>query len=167
MKKKGILIVITFLICTINLGCEKSGNTTKKDISKKISTEYNSKKISTKDSLDTIHKKLFDASFFNEEGTSVMTIKKGEEYVKSILPDGVKEIESKYKENKGVKIVKYGIDNYVFYACYVHPYTGYNETNPNSFDIDTICGIHFSRAEVNSGWDSTKQNYSYKNYIEK
>ena len=165
MKKKGILIVITFLICTINLGCEKVGNTTKKDASKKISTEYNSKKISTKDSLDEIHKKIFDASFFNQQGTSVMTMKKGTEYVKSILPDAVKEIESKYNENKGVKIVKYGIDNYVFYVCYVHPHNFGNPNNPNPYDVNTLCGIHFPRVEVNSGWDSTKQTYSYKNKI--
>lgn len=160
MIKKRLVLGLTFLICIFTLGCSKVENTSKEDDSKKISNEHNinkdnANKISTKDSLNEVKDKMYNACIYDSQDNAIKTMEEAKEYVKNILPDGIKEIESKYSEDKGVTYAKYGTEDFVYYVCYIHPYKPL-ENNIKNYDLHTVSGIKFKRVEINSNWESSK-----------
>lgn len=160
MIKKRLVLGLTFLICIFTLGCSKVENTSKEDDSKKISTEHNTNKdtankISFSDSLSEVKDKMYNACIYDSQDQPIKTMEEAKEYVKNILPDGIKEIESKFREDKGVTYAKYGTEDFVFYVCYVHPYKPL-ENNIKNYDLNTVSGIKFKRVEINSNWESSK-----------
>lgn len=160
MIKKRLVLGLTLLICIFTLGCSKVENTSKEDDSKKISNEHNinkdtANKISTKDSLNEVKDKMYNACIYDSQDNAIKTMEEAKEYVKNILPDGIKEIESKYSEDKGVTYAKYGTADFVYYVCYIHPYKPL-ENNIKNYDLNTVSGIKFKRVEINSNWESSK-----------
>lgn len=160
MIKKRLVLGLTFLVCIFALGCSKVENTSKEDDSKKISNEHNinkdaSNKISFNDSLSEVKDKMYNACIYDSQDQPIKTMEEAKKYVKNILPDGIKEIESKFREDKGVTYAKYGIEDFVFYVCYIHPYKPL-ENNIKNYDLNTVSGIKFKRVEINSNWASSK-----------
>ncbi|GIM32228.1 hypothetical protein [Paraclostridium bifermentans] len=160
MIKKRLVLGLTFLVCIFTLGCSKVENTSKEDDSKKISTEHNTNKdtankISFNDSLSEVKDKMYNACIYDSQDQPIKTMEEAKEYVKNILPDGIKEIESKYSEDKGVTYAKYGTEDFVYYVCYIHPYKPL-ENNIKNYDLNTVSGIKFKRVEINSNWESSK-----------
>lgn len=160
MIKKRVVLGLTFLMCIFTLGCSKVENTSKEEDSKKISTEHtinkgSANKISFNDSLSEVKDKMYNACIYDSHDQPIKTMEEAKEYVKNILPDGIKEIESKFSEDKGVTYAKYGIEDFVFYVCYIHPYKPL-EHNIKNYDLNTVSGIKFKRVEINSNWESSK-----------
>ncbi|OXX82575.1 hypothetical protein AVM15_17625 [Paraclostridium benzoelyticum] len=98
---------------------------------------------------------MYNACIYDSKDQAIKTMEEAKEYVKNILPDGIKEIESKYSEDKGVTYAKYGTEDFVFYVCYGHPYKPL-ENNIKNYDLNTVSGITFPRVEINSNWESSK-----------
>lgn len=160
MIKKRLVLGFTFLICIFTLGCSKVENTSKEDDSKKISNEHNinkdaSNKISFNDSLSEVKDKMYNACIYDSLDQPIKTMEEAKKYVKNILPDGIKEIESKYMKDHGATYAKYGTEDFVFYVCYVHPYKPM-ENNVKHSDLNAVSGITFPRVEINSNWESSK-----------
>ena len=98
---------------------------------------------------------MYNACIYDSQDQPIKTMEEAKKYVKNILPDGIKEIESKYMKDHGATYAKYGTEDFVFYVCYVHPYKPM-ENNVKQSDLNTVSGITFPRVEINSNWESSK-----------
>ena len=84
MIKKRLVLGFTFLICIFTLGCSKVENTSKEDDSKKISNEHNINKdavnkISTKDSLNEVKDKIYNACIYDNKDRAIKTMEEAKE----------------------------------------------------------------------------------------
>lgn len=127
---KKIFIVAICLISTLGIGCSKSEKTT-------------ATQITMQDSLPQVKSKLVDASYYNEDDRANKSMEQSIEYIKTILPQGIKEVSKEYKKDKGITEIIYEIDDFKFTVWCVHP-LGKGESIDDEYDLQNTSGIYFS-----------------------
>ena len=135
---KKILIVSICLISILGIGCSKSEKTS-------------STQVSIQDSLTQVKSKLVDASYYNEDDKASRSMEESIEYIKTILPQGIKEVSKEYKKDKGITEIIYEIDDFKFTVWFIHP-LGKGESSDDEYDLQNTSGIYFS--DIN--WHNTK-----------
>lgn len=141
MKIKKIFMIVICLISILSIGCSKN---------EKIITEDEQKitKITMQDSLSEVKDKLIKASEYDRMDKATRNMEESLEYVKSILPEGIKEINKEYKKDKGVTEVTYKVDDFKFTVWYIHP-LGKGESSDDEYDLEKTSGIYFSAINWN------------------
>ena len=139
---KKIFIVSICLISILGIGCIKSEKTTE---------NQDSKQVSIQDSLTQVKSKLVDASYYNEDDKASRSMEQSIEYIKTILPQGIKEVSKEYKKDKGITEIIYEVDDFKFTVWFIHP-LGKGESIDDEYDIKNTSGIYFS--DIN--WHNTK-----------
>lgn len=141
MKIKKIFMIVICLISILSIGCSKN---------EKIITEGEQKitKITMQDSLSEVKDKLIKASEYDQMDKATRNMEESLEYVKSILPEGIKEINKEYKKDKGVTEVTYKVDDFKFTVWYIHP-LGKGESSDDEYDLEKTSGIYFSAINWN------------------
>lgn len=136
MKINKTFIIVICLISVLSIGCSKNEKIIVKD-------EQNIAKITMQDSLSEVKNKLIKASVYDKMDKATRNMDESIEYVKSILPEGIKEINKEYKKDKGVTEVTYEVDEFKFTVWYIHP-QGKVESSDDEYDLEKTSGIYFS-----------------------
>lgn len=144
--RKNILLILLVALCVFIVGCKDSnidanGSTP--------SSETATDKINLDDSVVKIKDKLYKACFFDKNNSTVKTMAQSLEYIKSVLPEGVKEIENVSSKEDGVTKLKYKIEDIVFYVVILHPHNGDSTEN-----LKSVSGVTFPRVEIDIDWQS-------------
>ena len=142
MNIKKIFMIAICLILILSIGCSKNEKRITED-------EQHIAKITMQDSLSEVKDKLIKASVYDQMDKATRNMEESLEYVKSILPEGIKEINKEYKKDKGVTEVTYEVDDFKFTVWYIHP-QGKGESSDGEYDLEKTSGIYFS--EIN--WHS-------------
>ncbi|MEG2379964.1 MAG: hypothetical protein RSB77_07065 [Bacilli bacterium] len=135
-KKLTTVVGVLALISLLMIGCSNSNETKLEKDNQYIS------KISMQDSLNDVKKKLVEASFYDEMDQNKKSMDESIEYAKSILPDGIKEIDKTYKKDLGITRITYELDGFEFMVSYYHP-LGKNTSENNEYDLQRTSGVVF------------------------
>lgn len=120
----GIVLILFILI----VGCSKSNKTI--EDGKETGKEVN---------IQELEQKLSAASYSSELEPVQRSMEGSLEYVKGILPEGVKEIDRTYESEVGVTAVTYKADDIEFEVRYMHPYK--DNGNSDEYDLSKTAGI--------------------------
>ncbi|UOW67214.1 hypothetical protein [Paraclostridium bifermentans] len=120
----GILLILFTLI----VGCSKSNKTIE-------DTQGTGKEVN----IQELEQKLAAASYSSELEPVQRSMEGSLEYVKGILPEGVKEIDRNYESEVGVTAVTYKADVIEFEVRYMHPYK--DNGNSDEYDLSKTAGI--------------------------
>jgi len=142
--KRLLTIWVISIICAFMIGCSNN------EVEKK---EEDSIKISIEDSLSVAKEKIYNACLSIKKEEDFKTMEESIEYVKSVLPDGVTEIENTYIKEKGATHIKYALEDITFYVYYLHPYQP-EPNNVDNYNLESISAITFPRIEIDSNWTS-------------
>lgn len=133
----GILLIL--LIFTV--GCSKSNKTIEdtKETAKENKIENQEDEDLKEINIQELEQKLAAASYSSELEPIQRSMEGSIEYVKGILPKGVKEIDRNYESEVGVTAVTYKADDIEFEVRYMHPYK--DNGNSDEYDLSKTAGI--------------------------
>ncbi|MCU9810299.1 MULTISPECIES: hypothetical protein [Paraclostridium] len=120
----GILLILFIFM----VGCSKSNKTIE-------DTQETGKEVN----IQELEQKLAAASYSSELEPVQRSMEGSLEYVKGILPEGVKEIDRTYESEVGVTAVTYKADDIEFEVRYMHPYK--DNGNSDEYDLSKTAGI--------------------------
>ncbi|MPM97829.1 hypothetical protein SDC9_145009 [bioreactor metagenome] len=135
MKINKTFIIVICLVSILSIGCSKNEKIIKED-------EQDTGKITMQDSLSEVKDKLIKASVYDKMDKATRNMEESLEYVKSILPQGIKETNKEYKKDKGITEVTYEVDDFKFTVWYIHP-QGKGESSDEEYDLEKTSGIYF------------------------
>ncbi|MGL5329170.1 MAG: hypothetical protein ACRDD7_07875 [Peptostreptococcaceae bacterium] len=146
--KKNMMICLVVALGLFTVGCKETSTGTEITDSV-LEQSINTNKINLEDSMIEVKDKLYKACFFDKENNPVKTMDESLEYVKSVLPEEVEEIENINLKEDGLTNLKYKIEDIVFYVVILHPYNG-----DSTYDFKSVSGISFPRIEIDTNWQS-------------
>lgn len=123
----GILLILFIFM----VGCSKSNKTIE-------DTQETRKEVN----IQELVQKLAAASYSSESEPVQRSMEGSLEYVKEILPEGVKEIDRTYESEVGVTAVTYKADDIEFEVRYMHPYK--DNGNSDEYDLSKTAGINLT-----------------------
>lgn len=136
----GILLIL--FIFTV--GCSKSNKAVEE--SQKTAKENEIKNQEDEDlkelNIQELVQKLAAASYSSESEPIQRSMEGSLEYVKGILPEGVKEIDRTYESEVGVTAVTYKADDIEFEVRYMHPYKDNGKSD--EYDLSKTAGINLT-----------------------
>ncbi len=144
--KKNMMLGLFIALCLFAVGCKDTSIGTEAPASE---SEPTKNKVTLEDNMTEVKDKLYKACFFDKKNNPVKTMEESLQYIKSVLPEEVKEIKNVSLEKDGLTKLKYKIEDIVFYVVVLHPYNG----NGN-FDFKSVSGISFPRVEIDTNWHS-------------
>lgn len=151
--KKNIMLGLTVALCLFALGCKYASTET--DIANSESDQIiSTNKVNLENSMSEVKDKLYKACFFDKKNSPVKTMEESLEYIKSVLPEGVEEIENVSLEEEGITKLKYKIEDIVFYVFVLHPDNRDIDNRDSIYDFKSVSGISFPRVEIDTNWKS-------------
>lgn len=151
--KKNTMIGLIVALGLFTVGCQDDSPGA--DIAdSKSEQNISTNKVNLKDSMIEVKEKLYKACFFDKKNNPVKTMEESLEYIKSVLPEGVEEIENISLEEKGLTNLKYKIEDIVFYVVVLHPDNRDIDNRDSIYDFKSVSGITFPRVEINTNWQS-------------
>ena len=93
---------------------------------------------------DDLEKKLIESSYSSEENPKELTMEESLEYVKSVLPSGIQEVNKVFESEVGVTSVIYEVDGSKFEVRYMHPYKE-DGNMVDEYDLSKTVGIYFNK----------------------
>lgn len=137
MNKKLVFVVLLSLILLSIVGCGQD-----KEIMEEKENQI-TEKITMQDSLSDVKDRLIKASTYDEMDPNKKSMDESLEYVKSVLPEGIKEVAKNYKKEKGVTEIIYEVDEFEFTVNYIHPFKK-GGNNVDEYDLECTSGTIFS-----------------------
>lgn len=141
MKVKVVVIGVLFIAFIFMLSYNKSNKIKEKprerDIESNIQNQEN--EYLNEINIQELERKLTQASYSSESEPIQRSMEGSLEYVKGILPEGVKEIDRTYESEVGVTAVTYKADDIEFEVRYMHPYK--DNGNSDEYDLSKTAGI--------------------------
>ncbi|EQK45958.1 putative lipoprotein [[Clostridium] bifermentans ATCC 19299] len=134
-------IGILFALFIFMVGCSRSNKTIEdtQEAAKENTIENQENEDSKEVSIQELAQKLAEASYSSESEPIQRSMEGSLEYVKGILPEGVKEIDRTYESEVGVTAVTYKADDIEFEVRYMHPYK--DNGNSDEYDLSKTAGI--------------------------
>lgn len=143
------LIVLTSVLALM-VGCNSDGNKNENlnVFNQKHSNENyveNNIKKEENDKKD-LKQKLKEKSYSSESNPKELTMEESLKYVKSVLPKGIEEVESKFEKEVGVTEVIYKCGDSKFEVRYMHPYKQ-DGNMVDEYDLNKTVGISFKELD--------------------
>lgn len=151
--KKNIMLGLTVALCLFAVGCQYASTGT--DVADSESDQnISTNKVNLENSMIEVKDKLYKACFFDNKNNPVKTMEESLGYIKSVLPEGVEEIENVSLEEEGITKLKYKIEDIVFYVFVLHPDNRDIDNRDSIYDFKSVSGISFPRVEIDTNWQS-------------